>query len=110
MKDPRLSGRDVSWLWSWIAAKDGNPVAGPFTAVLTVVALTAAVALTFIPFTVTVAAAKVLFLAPLPAALLIHVRGRRGVWSVTAIVIAAIPYAILLASSFGKPASHHIPL
>jgi hypothetical protein len=110
MNDPRLPARDVSWMWSWMTAKEGKAAAGVTTVIFPVVALSAAVALAFIPFTVSVAAAKFLFLTPLPALLFTHLKGRRGLWSIVAMLIAALPYVALIAGVFMKGEPNHIPL
>jgi hypothetical protein len=108
--DPRLRGRDVSWLWSWAATKNGGRGAGQVTLLFPVAAFAVAITLLFFPYTPALFAAKVLLLSPFPLLSFRHWRGRRGVWSVSALIIAAVPYAILLASLFHKGSASHIPL
>ena len=107
--DPRLPGRDLSWLWSWIPAKDGRG-AGPITLAFPLAALPVGIALFRIPFYIPIGLALFLFFAPLPILVARHWRGRRGWWSIAALVASAIPYLIVVAGMFWKGSASHVPL
>jgi hypothetical protein len=104
--DPRLPGRDLSWLWSWIPAKEGRG-AGPLTLAFPLVAFAVGITLFRFPF-VYPWLLFAFFLAPFPILVGRHCLGRRGWWSVAALVASVLPYLIVVAGIVWTRAGSHV--